>query len=308
MKFSIRPRSGVRLYSVRHVGIEQKLKWGMATLSVFTLMILIGYGLGVKYGHQDIVLRWQEDIHDQQERMQALREHSQANIEALTYKVAYFQAHINRLNAFSYKLSTMANFDDSEIDFTQSPGLGGAPSFIEDVENKEILNGMEMVLSELTKELEIQERKLFLLDALLADRNFHKEALPEGRPVEKGWLSSHYGMRIDPFTGKQEFHKGVDFAGKHNSNVIAVAAGIVTRAESAGGYGNLVEVDHGNGYVTRYGHNHTIEVEIGQAVKKGQAIAKMGSTGRSTGPHVHFEVLKDNVKINPTKFIQSSRE
>lgn len=308
MKFSIRQRSGKRLYSVRHVGIEQQLSWGVAALGVFTLMILIGYALGVKYGHHDIVLRWQEDIHDQQERMNALTEHSQANIEALTQKVAYFQAHINRLNAFSYKLSTMVDFDDSEIDFTHSPGLGGAPSFIEDVENKQILDGMEMVLGELTKELEIQERKLFLLDALLADRKFHKEAFPEGRPVEKGWLSSDYGKRIDPFTGKQEFHQGVDFAGKQNSNVIAVAAGIVTRAESASGYGNLVEVDHGNGYVTRYGHNHTIEVEIGQAIKKGQTIAKMGSTGRSTGPHVHFEVLRDNVKINPTKFIQSARE
>jgi murein DD-endopeptidase MepM/ murein hydrolase activator NlpD len=308
MKFSIRQRSGERLYSVRYFGLEQKLTWGVAALCVLTVITLFGYGLGVKYGHKDIVLRWQEDVHNQQQRMQALREHSQANIEALTYKVAYFQAHINRLNAFSYKLSAMADFDDSEIDFTQSPGLGGAPSFIEDVENKEILDGMELVLSELTKELEIQERKLFLLDALLAEQNFHKESLPEGRPVEKGWLSSHYGKRIDPFTGKQEFHKGIDFAGKHDSNVIAVAAGIVTRAESAGGYGNLVEVDHGNGYVTRYGHNHTIEVDVGEAVKKGQAIAKMGSTGRSTGPHVHFEVLKDNVKINPTKFIQSARQ
>ena len=274
----------------------------------FTIMaIIVGYGLGVKYGHKDLVQRWQDDIQVQQTKLLALREQSLANIEALTQKIAHFQAHINRLNAFGHKLSAMAGIEDDEIDFSQSPGLGG-PHLLIDHENVQILSGMENILSELNSDLQAQENKLFLLDALLAEKNFNKQALPQGRPVEKGWLSSHYGVRVDPFSGKQEFHKGIDFAGQSGSNVVAVAAGIVTYAADRNAYGNLVEIDHGNGYVTRYGHNESMDVEVGQSVKKGQIIAKMGSTGRSTGPHVHFEVRKNGTAINPTKFIQSARE
>lgn len=307
MKFVIRPRSGDRLYSVRCVNTEQKVKWTLMSLLLTAMAVFLGYGLGVKYGHKDIVVRWQQDIHTQQMKLITLREQSEANIEALTQKIAYFQAHINRLNAFGHKLSAMAELEDAEIDFTQPPGLGG-PKLLSDQQNEQILAGMEDVLIELTRDLQAQENKLFLLDTLLTEKNFNKQALPQGRPIEKGWLSSHYGTRVDPFSGKQEFHRGIDFAGQSGSNVIAVAAGIVTAAEDRNAYGNLIEIDHGNGYVTRYGHNKSMEVEVGQSVKKGQVIAKMGSTGRSTGPHVHFEVLKNGTAINPTKFIQSARE
>ncbi len=307
MKFVIRPRSGDRLYSVRYVNTEQKLKWTVISLLLTAMAVIVGYGLGVKYGHKELVVRWQQDIQAQHMKLTSLREQSQANIEALTQKVAYFQAHINRLNAFGHKLSSMAELEDAEIDFSQPPGLGG-PQLLDDQQNENILAGMENVLSELTQDLQAQENKLFLLDALLAEKNFNKEALPQGRPIEKGWLSSHYGKRVDPFSGKQEFHKGIDFAGQAGSNVVAVAAGIVTAADDRNAYGNLIEIDHGNGYVTRYGHNKSMQVEVGQSVKKGQVIAKMGSTGRSTGPHVHFEVLKNGTAINPTKFIRSARE
>lgn len=307
MKFVIRPRSGDRLYSVRYVNTEQKLKWTLMSLLLTAMAVIVGYGLGVKYGHKELVVRWQEDIQAQQVKLTSLRAQSQANIEALTQKVAYFQAHINRLNAFGHKLSAMAELEDAEIDFTQPPGLGG-PQSLDAQQNENMLAGMENILSELTQDLQAQENKLFLLDALLADKHFKQAALPQGRPIEKGWLSSHYGTRVDPFTGKQEFHKGIDFAGQSGSNVVAVAAGIVTAADDRNAYGNLIEIDHGNGYVTRYGHNESMQVELGQSVKKGQVIAKMGSTGRSTGPHVHFEVLKNGTAINPTKFIRSARE
>jgi len=124
-----------------------------------------------------------------------------------------------------------------------------------------------------------------------------------GRPVSKGWLSSYYGIRKDPFNGRPAMHKGVDFAGKTGSGVIATGAGIVTWSGVRSGYGNLVEIDHGNGLRTRYGHAASLNVEVGDVVTKGQVVALMGSTGRSTGAHVHYEVLKNGQQIDPLPFV-----
>jgi murein DD-endopeptidase MepM/ murein hydrolase activator NlpD len=120
--------------------------------------------------------------------------------------------------------------------------------------------------------------------------------------VLEGYVSSYFGERQDPFTGHEAWHKGVDFAGQAGAEVVAVAAGIVTRSESSHGYGNLVEINHGNGYVTRYGHSQALLVKTGDIVTRGQPVATIGSTGRSTGPHVHFEVLRNGQHVNPLSF------
>jgi murein DD-endopeptidase MepM/ murein hydrolase activator NlpD len=135
------------------------------------------------------------------------------------------------------------------------------------------------------------------------DRSLHERIMPSGRPVRNGWVSSGYGMRTDPFTGKKEFHEGIDFAGKEGSRVLAVADGIVSWAGWRKGYGKMVEITHGNGYATRYAHNEKLLVSVGETVKKGQTIALMGSTGRSTGPHVHFEVVHNDREVNPAKYV-----
>ncbi|HET7676060.1 MAG TPA: M23 family metallopeptidase [Gammaproteobacteria bacterium] len=135
-------------------------------------------------------------------------------------------------------------------------------------------------------------------------RNLHQEMQPSGRPVKGGWISSYFGRRVDPITGRMGFHPGIDFAGKLGSPVHAVAAGVVTWAGPWFGYGNLVEIDDGSGYATRYGHNEKILVKVGQTVAKGQVISLMGSTGHSTGPHVHLEVLYHGREINPLKFVR----
>ncbi|MEM8845380.1 MAG: M23 family metallopeptidase [Pseudomonadota bacterium] len=305
MKITILPRSGSRLYSVRCLGTEQYWLWAAIGLLLGTIFMVAGYWAGVQFGHKGLVAEWRQDVQHQQMEMEQVKRQSEANIEALTQKIAFFQAHINRLDALGNRLLNMADLADTEIDFTQAPGIGG--SLDDDQINQDILASLEDTMSTIATELQGQENKLHTLDVLLTDQNFRKQVYPQGRPIEKGWISSYFGKRANPFTGGQEFHRGVDFAGKAGSNVISVAGGVVTEADDRYGYGNLVEIDHGNGYVTRYGHNDSMVVEIGQTVKKGQVIAKMGSTGRSTGPHVHFEVLKNGVKVDPMKFIRASK-
>ena len=129
------------------------------------------------------------------------------------------------------------------------------------------------------------------------------QALPMYRPVHGGWISSRYGQRMDPFTGRPAVHRGLDFAGDDNSAILAVAPGVVTWSGRQRGYGNLIEIDHGRGWVTRYGHNASNLVRPGDYVKPGQTIALMGATGRATGTHLHFEVLYRGRQQNPARFV-----
>ena len=142
-----------------------------------------------------------------------------------------------------------------------------------------------------------------ILAMLERARELKEEIHPEGRPVTTGYISSYFGERADPFDGREAFHKGVDFAGALGSDVVAVAAGVVTWAGERSGYGKLIEINHGDGYATRYAHNSRTLVSVGQTVKRGEAVALMGSTGHSTGPHVHFEVLHNGRQVDPLSFI-----
>ena len=159
------------------------------------------------------------------------------------------------------------------------------------------------MLEELDSEMGDRQQKLSVLETLLMNRSLRQRVMPSGRPVTSGWLSSKFGTRADPITGKQEYHKGVDFAAEEGSDVISVGDGVVTWSGKRSGYGNLVEVSHGNGYTTRYAHNRKLLVGTGDTVKKGQLIASVGSTGRSTGPHVHFEVLHNGKAVDPAKYV-----
>jgi len=161
-------------------------------------------------------------------------------------------------------------------------------------------------LDELSQQLSDREKQLGVLESVLLTRNLNEQIRPAGRPVKSGWLSSYYGRRTDPFTGKQAWHKGVDFAGKAGAEIIAVGAGVVTYSGNRYGYGKMVEIDHGDGYVTRYAHNAENFVNVGDEVRKGQIIAHMGATGRATGPNLHFEVLYEGKSVNPLKYIRAS--
>ncbi|MDT8370377.1 MAG: M23 family metallopeptidase [Gammaproteobacteria bacterium] len=210
------------------------------------------------------------------------------------------QAETIRLKALTEKLAMMSGFDTSEFLLDEEPGQGGIDqegiSFSED--------DFALNLTSLEQTLSKQSLQLSHLQNYLLTENTIKSAIPSGKPIKGGWISSYFGYRTDPFNGKKVFHKGVDFAGKEGSKVYAVADGIISWKGRRSGYGELVEIDHGNGYVTRYAHNKTVVADLGEKVSKGQVIALMGSTGRSTGPHVHFEVLRDEKQVNPYKFVK----
>ena len=158
-------------------------------------------------------------------------------------------------------------------------------------------------MASLASGLRARESELEILESMLRNRDYQEARELAGRPVTWGWMSSPYGKRVDPFSGKLAWHAGVDFAGKDGSDVVAVASGVVTYAAKRYGYGLMVEVNHGDGYVTRYGHHAELLVKVGDIVKRGQPIGTMGSSGRSTGPHVHFEVLKGGRHVDPARYV-----
>ena len=160
------------------------------------------------------------------------------------------------------------------------------------------------MFAQLQSQVENREGQLGVLESLMLDRQLNGQSQPAGRPVLKGWLSSRYGRRTDPFSGHRAWHNGIDFAGQEGDQIVAVASGVVTRAGRHSGYGELVEVDHGEGYLTRYAHNRENLVKAGDTVKQGDVIALMGSSGRSTGPHVHFEVYKNGRSVDPASYIR----
>jgi murein DD-endopeptidase MepM/ murein hydrolase activator NlpD len=210
------------------------------------------------------------------------------------------QAETIRLRMFSERLAEVAGFDTGNFSLDEHPGQGGIDQDGSPLSSEALDRGIQ----QLSEELRNQQQALAALEQYLLTEDTIAASIPTGNPVENGWVSSFYGYRIDPFNGKKTFHEGLDIAGKTGSDVLAVAEGIVTWVGERGGYGGLVEVDHGNGYVTRYAHNKTIKVKKGDRVTKGETLALMGSTGRSTGPHVHFEVLRVGQHVNPYNFIK----
>ncbi|HDN69494.1 MAG TPA: M23 family metallopeptidase [Gammaproteobacteria bacterium] len=272
---------------------------------VFGLVVLFAAAVfaGLRLGSDELkyVAEWQDVVGEQQAEIAAARQNAQANIDALTLRIGQMQAQMLRLNALGGRLVSQSDLDKGEFDFNAVPAVGG-PEGVANRESVPLADFLNM-LDQLETEMEDRDQKLSVLESLLMSRSLSERVMPSGRPVEDGWLSSRYGKRNDPFTGKQDFHKGLDFAGKKGSEVIAVGDGVVSWAGKKSGYGQLIEINHGNGYSTRYGHNQSHTVKVGDTVKKGQQIALMGSTGRSTGPHVHFEVLRNGKKVNPSGFI-----
>jgi murein DD-endopeptidase MepM/ murein hydrolase activator NlpD len=206
-----------------------------------------------------------------------------------------------RLNALGKQLTQMANISSAEFDFDHDPPRGGSES--DSVGRTADMSEVAAMIDTLDRRIDARFGQFDSLEHVILGRQLSAEIKPTGRPVREGYISSYFGERMDPFNGEEAMHKGIDFATSAGSDVLAVAAGIVTWAGPRDGYGTLIEINHGNGLVTRYAHNADTLVHVGDTVERGQAVALVGSTGRSTGPHVHFEVLRDGVKVDPIAYV-----
>ncbi len=265
--------------------------------------LYVGYTLSPSQDNQALVDEWKADVHRQQVQLGHVREEAEANIDALSSRLGLLQAHVMRLDALGRKLVHMASIDTAEFDFDNTPALGGPETLANNGLREDELT---YAINQLGHELESRENQLVVLENLVLNENLQKEVQPSGRPILKGWISSYYGMRTHPLSGRREMHKGIDFAGPLGGPVVAVAKRVITYASKRWGYGKVIDIAHGNGYTTRYAHNSRLLVSVGDTVEKCFQIAERGSSGRSTGPHVHFEVLKNGRETNPVRFIRAS--
>ena len=266
--------------------------------SAFALGLQLGRG-----NHERVVLsdtvRFGTLLADQKKQIADLKQQLQLRVDAMAMRLGEVNAHVIRLDALGKRLTEMADIDSREFNFDRDPPSGGP----EGEGTSAQIPDLSSMLAQLEQRVDLRESQMSALENLILARELRQEIHPEGRPVAKGFISSYFGERADPFDGTEAFHKGVDFAGSAGSNVTAVAAGVVTWAGERLGYGKLIEINHGDGFVTRYAHNERTLVSVGQTVKRGEPVALMGSTGRSTGPHVHFEVLRNGRQVDPLSFV-----
>ncbi|MBT7952874.1 MAG: M23 family metallopeptidase [Gammaproteobacteria bacterium] len=295
---------------------RRAFRLGPFGLSALCLGFLLASGLlfyaGMQYGGQQTSnylasvkgqanSLWYTELENQQETLNQVRQNAEKSLDAMASRLSLLQGHVMRIDALGARLADMADLEDIEFGVMNTPGMGGpAPA-----PGQQSMGISDLTLSLDTIEHTLNDRreKLTAMESMLIDRALQEQTLPEGRPALGGWMSSLYGYRTDPISGKKEFHQGMDFAGKLETPITAVAAGIVIWSGLRYGYGDLVEISHGNGYTTRYAHNKKNLVTVGEKIEKGEIIALMGATGRSTGVHVHFEVLRHGKHLNPNKYL-----
>ena len=246
-----------------------------------------------------------EAISDQRDEIEGIRREKEDTLDAMAIRIAQLNARIIRLDALGRRLTDMADIDDGEFDFDSDPGLGGPEEPMMTGSNVAIPEVVE-AMQALNRDLDNREAQLGVLEGVLMHQNLEQRVYPRGRPVKTGWISSYFGKRTDPFTGKPANHTGIDFAGKIGDEIVSVADGVVTWSGDRYAYGLMVEINHGNGYVTRYAHNSENRVDVGDEVRKGQVVALMGRTGRATGPNLHFEVVRNGRRVNPVNFIRET--
>lgn len=289
------------------------LDWRHWTLGGFGLLVLflsftllfnyltLRYAAAIKYPLLQAIL-----LDDQRQEARRAQEVVQGHLNAMAIKLGELQAQLLQLNGLGDRLAQMAGFKAKDLPPTepgQTPGRGGpAPTLSSDLSVDEF----STLLGQLSRGVDQRSDQLGVLEALLVSSSANKKFLPTLAPVDGGWISAGFGWRIDPFTGQKSFHEGLDLASEPGTPIVAAASGKVIFADVQAQYGKMVEIDHGNGLVTRYAHCSMLFVKEGDLVLRGQRIAAVGSTGRATGPHLHFEVRLNGVPQDPTRFLQST--
>ncbi len=267
-------------------------------VAVLGLGMLIGVGASTATGMVTNSALQAKVAQQQTELAQAQRA-SQAQVNALAARLGELQAQATRLNALGERLTQMGKLKDGEFDFDEPVGVGGGDEPVNDMP----VQSLKQDLGQLEQQFSASGQQLNVLASLMFDHQLEQNSVPSRMPIRNTYITSGFGGRADPFDGGSAFHKGVDFHANVGDPVMSVADGVVSYAGVRGGYGNVVEVDHGNGYVTRYAHNSRLVVRVGDLVRAGQQVAKAGSSGRSTGAHVHFEVWADGRVVNTRKFL-----
>jgi murein DD-endopeptidase MepM/ murein hydrolase activator NlpD len=251
----------------------------------------------------ELVAQQQRELQVQRATIQTARRDAENHLNALAQRLGYLQAQVLRLNALGGRLTRMAGLDPQEFDFTVQPAMGG-PAEPASAQDASLVMAS---LNSLDQQVSVQTEQLKALETLLIDKQLQKALTPSGWPVKGGWVSSSFGMRADPFNGRRSMHYGVDIASPLGSTIHAMGDGVVTCAGEKRGYGHMVEINHGQGYSTRYAHVAEWLVRVGDRVSRGQPVAKVGLTGRSTGPHLHFEVLRFHRKVDPVSYLNGPR-
>jgi murein DD-endopeptidase MepM/ murein hydrolase activator NlpD len=289
----------------------------VVTLSLVLLLILpvtmgtIAYKIQAQLNQQsgtrsaEYVRQQEQLLASQRQEIETVRRNAEVHLNALAQRLGYMQAQMLRVNALGQRLTRMANLDKHEFDFSEDPAMGGpeSPSPIANPSVEDFMKSIEGLAADMDK----KAQSLSVMESLLMDRQLQAAVSPGGWPTEGGWMSSGFGLRSDPFTGRKAYHEGVDIASRLGSHIKAMGGGVVSYAGEKEGYGLMVEINHGNGVSTRYAHSSGLLVKVGDRVQKGQDIALVGSSGRSTGPHLHFEVLHDGHAVDPQSYLRAAQ-
>lgn len=266
-------------------------------LAVVAATLVAGTALGAVIQAGEVnALR--AELASQDAQIEETRRAAQREVNALAARLGELQAQATRLNALGDRLTQVAKLGDGEFDFNSPVGIGGHGP-VHDMAASELRDG----IAGIDAEFGAAGAQLSVLEMLLFNRELDRNAMPSRSPVAASYITSGFGRRADPFGGGAAWHKGIDFSARTGDPVMAVADGVVSFSGVRSGYGKVVEIDHGNGYVTRYAHNSANIVQVGDLVRVGQQIARAGSTGRSTGAHVHFEVWENGRVMNPRKYL-----
>lgn len=288
--------------STRHLlGLAGALAMLMLLLSTGLFYLTLRHAAQLKIPYLEAVV-----LSAQAQESQRNEAYLRENLNAMAVKLGEMQAQLMRLDALGERLAALAGFKPSEFRFSETPGRGGALTSSVPPHPLSI-NEFNQQMASLARQMENRNDSLGILESQLFDAKVKKRLMPTIPPVEGSWSASSFGWRIDPITGMQAMHEGVDFIADTGTPIFAAAGGLVTVAESHHQYGLMVEIDHGNDFTTRYAHASRVFVKAGDLVQRGRKVAEVGSTGRTTGPHLHFEVRYKGVAQNPARFLQAGR-
>jgi murein DD-endopeptidase MepM/ murein hydrolase activator NlpD len=250
-----------------------------------------------------ILHQWRQSVDAENTELEFLHRKLAAENEAAGKLLAQMQARLMRMEALGQRVVAKSKLDPEEFDFESEPAVGGPVAQQTEEFSSSALHEQIAMFAD---RLRAREAELSILEDVLAATDQLADLELTGSPVKRGWISSPFGWRVDPINGQKAFHAGVDFAGRRDSEVMAVAGGVVTFAGEKDSYGRMIEISHGDGLLTRYGHHEALIVEVGDVVRKGELIGLMGSSGRSTGPHLHFEVEHNGKPVDPSQYLKRS--